>query len=104
VAGTDEAKVILRVTKQSPPEIRGEDLHSYLESCAGSRCRTAWARGGPSLLIRYYIDGQTMLGRLRLVPKGILEDGEEHWLATFHWGPRGGRHHRAFRVIGHMSW
>jgi hypothetical protein len=44
------------------------------------------------------------LGRLRLVPLSLLEDGEEHWRATFHWGPRGERHHRSFHVVGKMSW
>jgi hypothetical protein len=96
--------VILAVANKALPEIRGKDLQLHLDECAG-RCHpiNAW-RSPESLLIAYRVEGHTELARLRLVPLYLLEDGEQHWKGTFHWGPRGGRHRRTVHLVGKVSW
>ena len=97
-------KVLPAEAKRAPPEILDRDLPTYLDACAG-RCDPINVWEYPDyLMVAYRVEGQPMLAKLRLVPVYLLEGGEEHWKGTFHFGPKGGRQHRTFHLVGKTGW
>jgi len=94
----------LKPPKARVPEILARDLPIYLDACAG-RCDPINVWEYPHyLMVAYRVEGQPMLAKLRLVPMSLLEGGEEHWKGTFHFGPKGGRQHRTFHLVGKTGW